>query len=93
MESINKGNSMTKQDVMSLLVKSADGEHGAYVLQLFEDAFGDETPDTNFEKEEMDSFLKLAIELASIKTRLNASRNDPKQNHYKCYGLRYVKQS
>lgn len=84
---------MTKQDVMSILVKSADGEHGAYVLRLFEDAFGDETPDTNFEKEEMDVFLKLAIELASIKTRLNASRNNPKQNHYKCYGLRYIKQS
>lgn len=93
MESINKGNSMTKQDVMSLLVKSADGEHGAYVLRLFEDAFGNETPDTNFEKEEMDSFLKLAIELASIKTRLNAPRNDSKQNHYKCYGFRYIKQS
>lgn len=84
---------MTKQDVMSLLVKSADGEHGAYVLRLFEDAFGDETPDTNFEKEEMDSFLKLAIELASIKTRLNATRNDSKQKHYKCYGFRYIKQS
>lgn len=74
---------MTKQDVMLLLVKSADGEHGAYVLRLFEDAFGDKTPDTNFETEEMDSFLKLAIELASIKTRLNTSRNDSKQKHYK----------
>lgn len=84
---------MTKQDVMSLLVKSADGEHGAYVLRLFEDAFGDETPDTNFEKDEMDDFLKLAIELASIKTRLNTSRNHSKQNHYKCYGLKYIKQS
>lgn len=84
---------MTKQDVMSILVKSADGEHGAYVLRLFEDAFGDETPDTNFEKKEMDDFLKMAIELASIKTRLNASRNHSKQNHYKRYGLRYIKQS
>lgn len=67
---------MTKQEVMALLLKSADGEHGAYVLHLFEDTFGDENPDTNFETEEMDRFLKLAIELASIKTRLNRSRND-----------------
>ena len=84
---------MTKSEVRVLLLKSADGEHGAYVLRLFEDAFGDETPDTNFEKKEMDDFLKLAIELASIKTRLNASRNHSKQKHYKCYGLRYIKQS
>ena len=69
---------MTKQEVMALLLKSADGEHGAYVLHLFEDTFGDENPDTNFETEEMDRFLKLAIELASIKTRLNRSRNDSK---------------
>ena len=69
---------MTKQEVMTLLLKSADGEHGAYVLHLFEDTFGDEKPDKNFETEEMDRFLKLAIELASIKTRLNRSRNDSK---------------
>ena len=78
---------MTKQEVMALLLKSADGEHGAYVLHLFEDIFGDENPDTNFETEEMDRFLKLAIELASIKTRLNRSRNDSKQKHYKVFML------
>ena len=69
---------MTKQEVMALLLKSADGEHGAYVLHLFEDTFGEENPDTSFETEEMDRFLKLAIELASIKTRLNRSKNDSK---------------
>lgn len=69
---------MTKQDVRTLLLKSAGGEHGAYVLHLFEDTFGDEKMDTNFETEEMDRFLKLAIELASIKTHLNCSKNDSK---------------
>lgn len=69
---------MTKQEVRALLLKSAYGEHGAYVLRLFEDVFGDEAPDTNFETEVMDSFLKLAIELASVKTCLNGSRNDSK---------------
>lgn len=78
---------MTKQDVRTLLLKSAGGEHGAYVLHLFEDTFGDENPDTNFETEEMDRFLKLAIELASIKTRLNRSKNDFKQKHYKAFML------
>ena len=43
---------------MALLLKSADGEHGAYVLRLFEDAFGDETPDTNFEKKGDGCFFK-----------------------------------
>lgn len=84
---------MTKSDVRALLLKSAGGEHGAYVLHLFEDFFGEEKVDTNFEKKDMDSFLKLAIELASIKTRLNTSRSNSKQNHYKCYGFRYMKQS
>lgn len=69
---------MTKQDVRALLLKSACGEHGAYVLHLFEDFFGEEKMDTKLETEEMDRFLKLAIELASIKTRLNVSRNDSK---------------
>ena len=84
---------MTKQEVRALLLKSAGGEHGAYVLHLFEDFFGDEKMDTNFEKKDMDWFLKLAIELASLKIRLNASKNDSKQKHYKCYGLRHKKQS
>lgn len=84
---------MTKQEVVALLLKSADGEHGAYVLHLFEDIFGDENPDTNFETEEMDRFLKLAIELASIKTRLNRSRNDSKQKHHKVFALNTQKQS
>lgn len=84
---------MTKQEVRTFLLKSADGEHGAYVLHLFEDIFGDENPDTNFETEEMDRFLKLAIELASIKTRLNRSRNDSKQKHHKVFALNTQKQS
>lgn len=75
---------MTKSDVRALLLKSAGGEHGAYVLHLFEDFFGEEKMDTKLETEEMDMFLKLAIELASIKTRLNASKNDSKQKHDKC---------
>ena len=78
---------MTKQEVRTLLLKSAGGEHGAYVLHLFEDTFGDENLDTNFETEEMDRFLKLAIEIASIKTRLNGPRNDSKQKHYKVFAL------
>jgi hypothetical protein len=69
---------MTKQEVRTLLLKSAGGEHGAYVLHLFEDFFGEEKMDTNFETEEMDRFLKLAIELASIKTHLNCFKNDYK---------------
>lgn len=69
---------MTKQDVRALLLKSAGGEHGAYVLHLFEDFFGEEKMDTKLETEEMDRFLKLSIELASIKTRLNSSKNDSK---------------
>lgn len=69
---------MTKQDVRALLLKSAGGEHGAYVLHLFEDFFGEEKMDTKFETKDVDRFLKLAIELASIKTRLNVSRNDSK---------------
>lgn len=84
---------MTKQEVRALLLKSAGGEHGAYVLHLFEDTFGDENPDTNFETEEMDRFFKLAIELASIKTSLNRSRNDSKQKHYKVFALNAQKQS
>ena len=76
---------MTKQDVRALLLKSAGGEHGAYVLHLFEDFFGEEKIDTNFETKEMDRFLELAIELASIKTHLNVSRNDSKQKHYKAF--------
>lgn len=70
---------MTKSEVRALLLKSADGEHGAYVLHLFEDFFGEEKMDTNFETEEMDSFLMLAVELASIKTCLNTPRNVSKQ--------------
>lgn len=81
---------MTKQEVKSILVKSIDGEHGAYVLRLFEDIYGKEK---TINKEDMDSFMKLAVELASIKTRLNASRNDSKEKRYKCYGLRYVRES
>lgn len=69
---------MTKQEVRTLLLKSSGGEHGAYVLHLFEDTFGDENPDTNFETEEMDRFLKLAIELASLKTHLNLAKNNSK---------------
>lgn len=75
---------MTKQDVRALLLKSAGGEHGAYVLHLFEDFFGEEKMDTKLETEEMDRFLKLAIELASIKTRLNWAKNVSKQKHDKC---------
>lgn len=75
---------MTKQEVRTLLLKSAGGEHGAYVLHLFEDTFGDENPDTKLETEEMDRFLKLAIELASLKTRLNGAKNNSKQKHNKC---------
>ena len=84
---------MTKQEVRTLLLKSAGGEHGACVLHLFEDTFGDENPDTNLETEDVDRFLKLAIELASIKTRLNRSRNDSKQKHYKVFMLNAQKQS
>lgn len=84
---------MTKQEVRALLIKSADGEHGAYVLHLFEDIFGEEKMDTNFEKKEMDNFLKLAIELASIKTRLNGVKNDSKQKHYKVFMFDAQKQS
>lgn len=84
---------MTKQDVRALLLKSAGGEHGAYVLHLFEDTFGDKNPDIKLETEEMDRFLKLAIELASIKTRLNRPRNDSKQKHYKMFTLNAQKQS
>lgn len=84
---------MTKQEVRVLLMKSADGEHGAYVLHLFEDIFGEEKMDTNFETKDMDRFLKLAIELASIKTRLNTSRNDSKQKHYKVFMFNPQKQS
>lgn len=75
---------MTKQDVRALLLKSAGGEHGAYVLHLFEDFFGEEKMDTKLETKEMDRFLKIAIELASLKTRLNVSKNDSKQKHDKC---------
>lgn len=84
---------MTKQDVRSLLLKSAGGEHGAYVLHLFEDFFGDEKMYTKFETKEMDRFLKLAIELASIKTRLNRSKNNSKQKHYKVFMFDTQKQS
>lgn len=76
---------MTKSEVRALLLKSADGEHGAYVLHLFEDFFGEEKMDTKLETEDMDKFLELAIELASIKTRLNASKNNSKQKHYKAF--------
>ena len=69
---------MTKQEVRTLLLKSAGGDHGAYVLHLFEDTFGDENPDIKLETEDIDRFLKLAIELASLKTRLNGSKNDSK---------------
>lgn len=74
---------MTKQDVRALLLKSAGGEHGAYVLHLFEDTFGEEKMDTKLETEEMDRFLKLAIELASVKTHLNGAKNNSKQKHDK----------
>ncbi len=84
---------MTKSEVRVLLLKSADGEHGAYVLHLFEDIFGEEKMDTNFETKDMDRFLKLAIELASLKTRLNGSRNDSKQKHYKVFMFDAQKQS
>ena len=84
---------MTKQEVRALLIKSADGEHGAYVLHLFEDVFGEEKMDTNFEKKEMDNFLKLSIELASLKTRLNGAKNDSKQKHYKVFMFDAQKQS
>lgn len=84
---------MTKTEVRALLLKSADGEHGAYVLHLFEDFFGEEKMDTKLETEDMDRFLKLAVELASIKTRLNESRNDSKQKHYKVFMLNTQKQS
>lgn len=84
---------MTKQEVRALLLKSAGCEHGAYVLHLFEDTFGDENPDTNFETEDVDRFLKLSIELASLKTRLNRSRNYSKQKHYKAFMLNAQKQS
>lgn len=84
---------MTKQEVRALLIKSADGEHGAYVLHLFEDIFGEEKMDTNFEKKEMDNFLKLAIELASLKTRLNVVKNNSKQKHYKVFMFDAQKQS
>ena len=49
--------------------------------------------DTNFETKDMDRFLKLAIELASIKTRLNESRNNSKQKHYKVFMFDTQKQS
>lgn len=81
---------MTKREVRSILIKSADGEHGAYVLKLFEDAFVDEKDDTIFEREDMDDFLQLAIELASLKTKINASKNHPERKHdifiSFCYG-------
>lgn len=41
---------MTKQEVRTLLLKSAGGEHGAYVLHLFEDFFVEEKMDTKLEK-------------------------------------------
>ena len=93
MESISKGNVMTQQDVMLILTKKANEEHGAYVFRLFNDVFGDENPTKELNGKEVDVFLKMAIELASLKTRLNASKNDSEQKHYKCYGLRYEKQS
>lgn len=76
---------MTKSEVRTLLLKSAGGEHGAYVLHLFEDTFGEEKIDTKLETKDVDRFLKLAIELASLKTRLNRSRNDSKQKHDKVF--------
>lgn len=76
---------MTKSEVRALLLKSAGGEHGAYVLHLFEGFFGEEKMDTKLETEDMDRFLKLAVELASIKTRLNGAKNDSKQKHYKVF--------
>lgn len=84
---------MTKQEVRALLLKSAYGEHGAYVLHLFDDFFGEEKMDTKFETEDMDRFLKLAIELASIKTRLNGSKNNYKQKYYKAFMFNTQKQS
>ncbi len=84
---------MTKQDVRTLLLKSAGGEHGAYILHLFEDFFGDENPDTKLETEDIDRFLEFSIELASLKTRLSMSRNDSKQKHYKAFVLNAQNQS
>lgn len=78
---------MTKQEIRALLLKSAGGEHGANVLHLFEDFFGEKKIDTKLETKDVDRFLKLAIELASIKTRLNGSKNDSKQKHYKVFTL------
>lgn len=69
---------MTYQDLRSILIKSTSGEHGIYVFRLFEFVFGDEKMDTKFETKDMDRFLKPAIELASIKTRLNGSKNNSK---------------
>ncbi len=83
---------MTKSEIRALLIKSTCREHGIYVFRLFDFVFGEEKMDTKFETKDMDRFLKLAIELASLKTRLNASKNDSKQKHYKCYELRYEKQ-
>lgn len=84
---------MTKSEVRALLIKSTCREHGIYVFRLFDFVFGDEKMDTNFEKKDMDRFLKLAIELASIKTRLNRSKNDSKQKHYKAFTFNTQKQS
>lgn len=69
---------MTKSEVRALLIKSTCREHGIYVFRLFDFVFEDEKMDTKFETKEMDRFLKLAIELASIKTRLNGSKNNSK---------------
>ena len=72
---------MTKREVRAILIKSADGEHGSYVLKMFEDVFSDEKDDTIFETEDMDDFLKLAVDLASLKTKINASKNHPERKH------------
>lgn len=69
---------MTKSEVRALLIKSTCREHGIYVFRLFDFVFGDEKMDTKLETKDMDRFLKLAIELASIKTRLNGSKNNSK---------------
>lgn len=83
---------MTKSEVRALLIKSTCREHGIYVFRLFDFVFGDEKMDTKFETKDMDRFLKLAIELASIKTRLNGSKNNSKQKHYKAFMFNTQKQ-
>lgn len=76
---------MTKQEIRSILLKSCNGEHGLCVLKLFEDYFCEEGCDQSIDKNDVDCFLRVAIEMANVMTRLNVYRNRPKVKRYTHY--------